>query len=155
MEIRADEISRIIREQIKDYGKKVDVAETGSVLSQADGVARIYGLAGAAAGELLEFPHGVRGLVLNLEEDNVGAAIMGEFEHIREGDPVKRTGRIAEVLVGEELLGRVVDGLGTRGEPAFPTAMLELARQQDEAAARPGVFGAVPETMRVYNPEHW
>jgi len=112
MEIRADEISRIIREQIKDYGKKVDVAETGSVLSQADGVARIYGLAGAAAGELLEFPHGVRGLVLNLEEDNVGAAIMGEFEHIREGDPVKRTGRIAEVPVGEELLGRVVDGLG-------------------------------------------
>ena len=76
MEIRADEISRIIREQIKDYGKKVDVAETGTVLSQADGVARIYGLAGAAAGELLEFPHGVRGFVLNLEEDNVGAAIM-------------------------------------------------------------------------------
>ncbi len=112
MEIRADEISRIIREQIKDYGKKVDVAETGSVLSQADGVARIYGLAGAAAGELLEFPHGTRGLVLNLEEDNVGAAIMGEYAHIREGDPVKRTGRIAEVPVGEELLGRVVDGLG-------------------------------------------
>jgi len=112
MEIRADEISRIIREQIKDYGKKVDVAETGTVLSQADGVARIYGLAGAAAGELLDFPHGVRGLVLNLEEDNVGAAIMGEYEHIREGDPVKRTGRIAEVPVGEELLGRVVDGLG-------------------------------------------
>jgi F-type H+-transporting ATPase subunit alpha len=112
MEIRADEISRIIRDQIKDYGKKVDVAETGSILSQADGVARVYGLAGAAAGELLEFPHGVRGLVLNLEEDNVGAAIMGEFEHIREGDVVKRTGRIAEVPVGEELLGRVVDGLG-------------------------------------------
>ncbi len=112
MEIRADEISRIIREQIKDYGKKVDVAETGTVLSQADGVARVYGLAGAAAGELLEFPHGTRGLVLNLEEDNVGAAIMGEYSHIREGDPVKRTGKIAEVPVGEELLGRVVDGLG-------------------------------------------
>ena len=112
MQIRADEISRIIREQIKDYGKKVDVAETGTVLSQADGVARIYGLAGAAAGELLEFPHGVRGLVLNLEEDNVGAAVMGHAEAIREGDPVKRTGRIAEVPVGEALLGRVVDGLG-------------------------------------------
>jgi len=112
MEIRADEISRIIREQIKDYGKKVDVAETGTVLSQADGVARIHGLSGAAAGELLEFPGGVRGLVLNLEEDNVGAAIMGAYEHIREGDPVKRTGKIAEVPVGEELLGRVVDGLG-------------------------------------------
>jgi F-type H+/Na+-transporting ATPase subunit alpha len=112
MEIRADEISRIIREQIKDYGKKVEVSETGTVLSQADGVARIYGLAGAAAGELLEFPHGIRGLVLNLEEDNVGAAIMGHYEVIREGDPVKRTGLIAEVPVGEELLGRVMDGLG-------------------------------------------
>src|SRR5512147_2233202 len=112
MEIRADEISRIIRDQIKDYGKKIDVAETGSVLSQADGVARLHGLSGAAAGELLEFPGGTRGLVLNLEEDNVGAAIMGEYAHIREGDPVKRTGLIAEVPVGEELLGRVVDGLG-------------------------------------------
>src|SRR5512146_849293 len=112
MEIRADEISRIIREQIQDYGKKVEVAETGTVLSQADGVARIYGLAGAAAGELLDFPHGIRGLVLNLEEDNVGAAIMGHYERIREGDVVKRTGLIAEVPVGEELLGRVVDGLG-------------------------------------------
>ena len=112
MDIRADEISRIIRDQIKDYGKKVDVAETGTVLSQADGVARIYGLSGAAAGELLDFGHGVSGLVLNLEEDNVGAAIMGAYEHIREGDAVKRTGKIAEVPVGEELLGRVVDGLG-------------------------------------------
>jgi F-type H+/Na+-transporting ATPase subunit alpha len=112
MDIRADEISRIIREQIKDYGKKVDVAETGTVLSQADGVARIYGLAGVAAGELLEFPNQVMGLVLNLEEDNVGAAIMGHAEAVREGDAVKRTGRIAEVPVGEELLGRVVDGLG-------------------------------------------
>ncbi len=112
MDIRADEISRIIRDQIKDYGKKVDVAETGTVLSQADGVARIYGLSGAAAGELLDFGNGVSGLVLNLEEDNVGAAIMGAYEHIREGDSVKRTGKIAEVPVGEELLGRVVDGLG-------------------------------------------
>ena len=112
MEIRADEISRIIREQIKDYGKKVDVAETGTVLQQADGVARVYGLSGAAAGELVEFANGTRGLVLNLEEDNVGVAVMGHAEAIREGDSVKRTGKIAEVPVGEELLGRVVDGLG-------------------------------------------
>ena len=112
MEIRADEISRILREQIKDYGKKVDVAETGTVLQQADGVARVYGLSGAAAGELVEFANGTRGLVLNLEEDNVGVAVMGHAEAIREGDSVKRTGRIAEVPVGEELLGRVVDGLG-------------------------------------------
>src|SRR5689334_6481001 len=136
MEIRADEISRIIREQIKDYGKKVDVAETGSVLSQADGVARIYGLAGAAAGELLEFPHGVRGLVLNLEEDNVGAAIMGEFEHIREGDPVKRTGRIAEVPVGEELLGRVVDGLGAPIDGRGPIASKSMRKIELKA---PGI----------------
>ncbi len=77
MDIRADEISRILRDQIKDYGKKVDVSETGTVLSQADGVARVYGLAGAAAGELVEFQNGARGLVLNLEDDNVGVAVMG------------------------------------------------------------------------------
>jgi F-type H+-transporting ATPase subunit alpha len=112
MEIRADEISRIIRDQIKDYGKKVEVAETGTVLSQGDGIARVYGLSGAAAGEILEFPHGIKGLVLNLEEDNVGVAVMGHSDRIREGDPVKRTGRIAEVPVGDGLLGRVVDGLG-------------------------------------------
>jgi F-type H+-transporting ATPase subunit alpha len=136
MEIRADEISRIIREQIKDYGKKVDVAETGTVLSQADGVARIYGLAGAAAGELLEFPHGTRGLVLNLEEDNVGAAIMGAFEHIREGDPVKRTGKIAEVPVGEELLGRVVDGLGAPIDGRGPIATTQTRKIEIKA---PGI----------------
>ena len=92
MEIRADEISRIIREQIKDYGKKVTVAETGTVLSVGDGIARVYGLEGSQAGELVEFPTGVKGLVLNLEEDNVGVAIMGAFQDIREGDVVKRTG---------------------------------------------------------------
>jgi len=136
MEIRADEISRIIREQIKDYGKKVEITETGTVLSQADGVARIYGLAGAAAGELLEFPHGVRGLVLNLEEDNVGAAIMGVFEHIREGDPVKRTGLIAEVPVGDALLGRVVDGLGAPIDGRGPIASKETRKIEIKA---PGI----------------
>jgi len=136
MDIRADEISRIIREQIKDYGKKVEVTETGTVLSQADGVARIYGLAGAAAGELLEFPHGIRGLVLNLEEDNVGAAIMGPFENIREGDPVKRTGLIAEVPVGEELLGRVVDGLGLPIDGRGPIASKETRKIEIKA---PGI----------------
>ncbi len=136
MEIRADEISRIIREQIKDYGKKVEVSETGTVLSQADGVARIYGLGGAAAGELLDFPHGVRGLVLNLEEDNVGAAIMGPYEHIREGDPVKRTGLIAEVPVGEELLGRVVDGLGLPIDGRGPIASTQTRKIEIKA---PGI----------------
>ncbi|HEY6886569.1 MAG TPA: F0F1 ATP synthase subunit alpha [Solirubrobacter sp.] len=136
MDIRADEISRIIREQIKDYGKKIEVAETGTVLSQADGVARLYGLAGAAAGELLDFPHGTRGLVLNLEEDNVGAAIMGAYEHIREGDPVKRTGRIAEVPVGEALLGRVVDGLGNPIDGRGPIASKEMRKIEIKA---PGI----------------
>src|SRR6187455_439313 len=101
MDIRAAEISDIIRKQIENYDKKVEVTETGTVLSAGDGIARIYGLSGAMAGELLEFPHGLKGIVLNLEEDNVGAAIMGEGAEIREGDPVKRTGQIASVPVGE------------------------------------------------------
>jgi F-type H+-transporting ATPase subunit alpha len=112
MEIRADEISRIIQEQIKDYGNAVEMAETGSVLSAGDGIARVYGLSGAMAGELVEFPHGLKGLVLNLEEDNVGVAIMGEYDEVKEGDVVKRTGRIAEVPVGPSLLGRAVNALG-------------------------------------------
>ena len=112
MEIRAEEISEIIRKQIKEYGKEVEVAETGTIISIGDGIARIHGLDKAMAGELLEFPGGVSGMVLNLEEDNVGAAILGEFSEIKEGDTVKRTGRIVEVPVGEALIGRVVDAIG-------------------------------------------
>ncbi len=112
MQIKAEEISQVIREQIKDYDKKVEVSETGVVLSVGDGIARVYGVEKAMAGELLEFPGGVVGMVLNLEEDNVGVAIMGEYEHIKEGDLVKRTGRIADVPVGEEVLGRVIDPVG-------------------------------------------
>ncbi|HEV7732308.1 MAG TPA: F0F1 ATP synthase subunit alpha [Candidatus Binatia bacterium] len=112
MQIRAAEISDIIREQIKDYEKQLEVRETGTVLSCGDGIARIYGLDKVAAGELIEFPHGIYGLALNLEEDNVGAAIMGEAAAVREGDEVRRTGRIAEVPVGDALLGRVVNALG-------------------------------------------
>ena len=112
MQIRAAEISDIIREQIKEYEKQLEVRETGMVLSCGDGIARIYGLDKAAAGELIEFPRGIFGIVLNLEEDNVGAAILGEQQEIKEGDEVRRTGRIAEVPVGEALLGRVVNALG-------------------------------------------
>jgi F-type H+-transporting ATPase subunit alpha len=112
MQIRASEISDIIREQIKEHEKKLEVRETGMVLSTGDGIARIYGLDRAAAGELIEFPHGIYGIALNLEEDNVGAAILGEQQAIKEGDEVRRTGRIAEVPVGEALLGRVVNALG-------------------------------------------
>jgi F-type H+-transporting ATPase subunit alpha len=112
MEIRAEEISEIIRKQIKEYGKEVEVSETGTIISIGDGIARIHGLAGAMAGELLEFPGGVSGMVLNLEEDNVGAAILGEFAEIKEGDTVKRSGRITEVPVGNALIGRVVNAIG-------------------------------------------
>ena len=137
MEIRADEISRIIKQQIQDYGKKVEVAETGTVLSVGDGIARVYGLAGAMAGELIEMPGGVRGMVLNLEEDNVGIAIMGEFEHIREGDTVKRTGRIAEVPVGKALLGRVVNALG---EPIDGKGPIEAEQYSLVETKAPGII---------------
>jgi F-type H+-transporting ATPase subunit alpha len=113
MELRAEEISEIIRKQIEGYGKDVEVAETGTIISVGDGIARIHGLAKAMAGELLEFPGGVSGMVLNLEEGNVGAAILGEDNlNIKEGAIVKRTGRIVEVPVGEALIGRVVNALG-------------------------------------------
>jgi len=113
MEIRAEEISEIIKKQIKGYGKDVEVAETGTIISVGDGIARIHGLDKAMAGELLEFPGGISGMVLNLEEDNVGAAILGEDnENIKEGSTVKRTGRIVEVPVGRALIGRVVDAIG-------------------------------------------
>ncbi|MFP6665634.1 MAG: F0F1 ATP synthase subunit alpha [Deltaproteobacteria bacterium] len=112
MAIRAAEISDIIRQQLEDYGKSLEVRETGTVLSTGDGIARIHGLDRAAVGELLEFPNNIYGMVLNLDEDNVGAALFGEGHLIGEGDEVKRTGRIAEVPVGPELRGRVVNALG-------------------------------------------
>ncbi|MGK0362331.1 MAG: F-type H+-transporting ATPase subunit alpha, partial [Bradymonadia bacterium] len=112
MDIRVEEISRIIRQQIEDYDKKVEVSETGSVLACGDGIARVYGLSNAMAGELVEFKDGVLGMVLNLEADNVGVALLGDATRIKEGDEVKRTGRIVDVPVGEALLGRVVNALG-------------------------------------------
>jgi F-type H+-transporting ATPase subunit alpha len=112
MQIKAEEISSIIKEKIKGFDQQVDVSQTGSVIQVGDGIAKIYGLDGAMAGEMLEFPGGLYGIALNLEEDNVGAVLMGEDVGIKEGDPVKRTGRIAEVPVGEALVGRVVNPIG-------------------------------------------
>ena len=112
MTIKAEEISKIIREQIRDYESSVVVSEVGTVISVGDGIARIHGLEKVMAQELLEFPHDVFGLAFNLEENNVGAVLFGEFHEIREGEQVKRTGRIMQVPVGEALLGRVVDALG-------------------------------------------
>src|SRR6266571_8182620 len=111
MEIKADEITRIIREQIEEYQAGVEVSEIGSVISVGDGIARVYGLEKVMAGELLDFPHGVKGLALNLEESQVGVVLLGEYTEIREGDQVRRTGRIMEVPVGEALVGRVVNAL--------------------------------------------
>ena len=112
MNIKPGEITDILKREIKEYDREIDVAETGTVLSVGDGIARVYGLENVMAGELVAFPGDVDGMVLNLEEDNVGVALMGEAAHIREGDLVRRTNRIIEVPVGEALIGRVVDALG-------------------------------------------
>ena len=112
-QIRADEIARVLREEIENYDKAVSVSETGTVISVGDGIARIHGLELVMAGELIEFPGGVTGIALNLEEDNVGAVLMGEFQNISEGTEVRRTGRIMSVPVGDALIGRVVDANGT------------------------------------------
>ena len=137
MEIRAEEISQIIKEQIKDYDKKVELSETGTILSVGDGIARVYGLEKAMALELVEFPGGVLGLVLNLEEDNVGVAIMGSDNELKEGDQVKRTGRIAEVPVGEAVLGRVVSAVG---EPIDGKGPIDAKETRRVEMVAPGVI---------------
>jgi F-type H+-transporting ATPase subunit alpha len=141
MEIRAEEISQIIRDQIKDYEKKVEVSETGTVLSVGDGVARVYGVEKAMAMEMLEFPGEIYGLCLNLEEDNVGVAIMGDDTAIKEGDTVKRTGRIAEIPVGEAVLGRVIDAVGTPLDGKGPLNATQFTRIEMVA---PGVIARQP-----------
>lgn len=137
MELRAEEISQIIREQITDYDKKVEISETGVVLSVGDGIARVYGLEKVMAMELVEFPGGVLGLVLNLEEDNVGVAIMGEDTFIKEGDSVKRTGKIAQVPVGEAVLGRVVSAVG---EPIDGKGPIDATETRRVEMVAPGVI---------------
>jgi len=141
MEIGAAEISRIIKEQIRDYEKTVEIQETGTVLSTGDGIARISGLDRVAAGELLEFPHSIYGMALNLEEDNVGAALFGETHLVREGDVVKRTGRIAEVPVGEALVGRVVNALG---EPIDGRGLIEAKERRRIELKAPGIVARQP-----------
>jgi len=136
MELRAAEISEIIKRQIQGYDKQIELRETGTVLSAGDGIARIYGLDRAASGELLQFPHDIYGLALNLEEDNVGAAIFGEVQAIKEGDEVRRTGRIAEVPVGEAMLGRVVNALGQPVDGKGPISSKETRRIEVKA---PGI----------------
>jgi F-type H+/Na+-transporting ATPase subunit alpha len=121
-QIKADEISQLIREQIENYETKITVDEVGTVISLGDGIARVYGLDKVMAGELLQFPHGVAGLAMNLEEDQVGVVLLGEYTEIREGDEVKRTGRIMSVPVGKALVGRVVNSLGQPIDDKGPIA---------------------------------
>ena len=152
MEIKAEEISRIIRKQIEDFDQKVAVMETGSVLTAGDGIARVHGLAGAMAGELIEFRghggHTVMGMILNLEEDNVGVALLGDYEAIREGDEVRRTGKIVSVPVGDALLGRVVNSLGIAIDGKGPIETKETRKIEVKA---PGIVGrkSVHEPMQT------
>lgn len=141
MQIRADEISKILKEQIRDYQSGMVVSEVGTVLSVGDGIARVHGLDNVMAGELLDFPHDVKGIALNLEEDNVGTVLFGEYTLIREGDLVKRTGRIMSVPVGEALVGRVVNALGEPIDEQGPIAATEYANIERLA---PGVVDRQP-----------
>src|SRR6516162_3755221 len=111
-QIRADEITSILRQEIENYASAIDVSEVGSVISMGDGIARIHGLEKVMAGELIQFPHDVSGIAMNLEEDQVGAVLLGDFAEIKEGDEVRRTRRIMSIPVGDALLGRVVNALG-------------------------------------------
>jgi len=140
-QIRADEIARVLRSEIENYEKAVNVTETGSVISVGDGIARIYGLEKVMAGEMIEFPHNVTGLALNLEEDQVGAVLLGEYDEIREGDEVRRTGKIMSVPVGEALIGRVVNALGVPIDGKGP-----ILTKESYAAERiaPGVVARQP-----------
>jgi F-type H+-transporting ATPase subunit alpha len=148
MDIRPGEITDILKREIREYGREIDVAETGTVLSIGDGIARVFGLESVMAGELVEFPGGVRGMVLNLESDNVGVAVMGEASHVREGDLVRRTRRIVEVGVGEALLGRVVDALGNPIDGKGPIRTKETRRVELKA---PGIVArkAVHEPLQT------
>jgi F-type H+/Na+-transporting ATPase subunit alpha len=141
MAVKADEISRIIEQKISGFESEIDLQETGTVISVGDGIARIYGLENAMSGELVEFPHNIIGMVLNLEEDNIGAVIFGEYSEIKEGDIVKRTNRIAQVPVGEGLIGRVVDALGVPLDGKGPIVATEYRNVEQRA---PGVVVRQP-----------
>jgi len=152
MQIRAEEISQIIRREIEGFDQKVAVSETGTVLETGDGIARVYGLENAMAGELLDFGNNVVGLVLNLEEDNVGVVLLGDFESVREGDVVKRSGKIAQVPVGDALIGRVVNALGVPIDGKGPIEAKETRKIEIKAPgiiARKGVHEPVQTGIKA------
>ena len=140
-QIQADEIARVLRSEIEHYEKAVNVSETGSVISVGDGIARIYGLERVMAGEMVEFPHGVTGIALNLEEDQVGTVLLGEYQEIKEGDEVRRTGKIMSVPVGEAMVGRVVNALGQPIDGKGPVVTTETRAIE---AIAPGVVDRRP-----------
>ena len=137
MSIRPDEISSILKEEIQNFDQTVETSEIGTVIEVGDGIARVHGLQNAMVNELLEFPGGVKGMAQNLEEDNIGCILLGEFEHIKDGDPVKRTGRIIEVPVGEALIGRVVNAIG---EPIDGKGPIETTKSRPVENVAPGVI---------------
>ena len=141
MDIKAEEISKIIRDQIGSYAVDVDVAEVGTIVSVGDGIARVHGVEKTMAGEMLEFPHGIFGIALNLEEESVGAVLLGDYTEIKEGDPVKRTGRIISVPVGRELIGRVVNALG---QPIDGKGPINAKQQMPIERIAPGVVDRSP-----------
>ena len=144
-QIKADEITAILKEQIENYGSEIRVDEVGTIISVGDGIARLHGLDKVMAGEMLEFPHGVNGLAMNLEEDQVGCVLLGDYTELREGDPVKRTHEIMSVPVGNALIGRVVDALGQPIDNKGPIEGTELAPVERLA---PGVV----DRQGVYEP---
>src|SRR6187551_2467942 len=141
MQIKAEEISKILRDQIGNYSTDVDVAEVGTVISCGDGIARIHGVERAMSGEMLEFPHGLFGIALNLEEASVGAVLLGHSTDLKEGDTVKRTGRIISVPVGDELVGRVVNALG---QPIDGKGPIASKQQMPIERIAPGVVARSP-----------
>ncbi|HUI37594.1 MAG TPA: F0F1 ATP synthase subunit alpha, partial [Gaiellaceae bacterium] len=141
MKLRPEEITSILKQRIEEYDVESDLAEVGSVLEVGDGIARVYGLENALASEMLEFEHGVTGLAFNLEEDNVGTALFGEWEHVKEGEPVKRTGAVASVPVGPELIGRIVDALGN---PLDGQGPINAAERRPLEFKAPGVIERQP-----------
>src|SRR5512133_437862 len=141
MKLRPDEITSILKQRIEEYDVESDLAEVGTVLQAGDGIARIYGLENCVSLELLEFEHGVTGIAFNLEEDNVGAALFGDWEHVKEGEPVKRTGAVASVPVGPELVGRIVDPLGN---PVDGQGPLEAKERRPVEFKAPGVIERQP-----------
>ena len=141
MKIKADEISSVLKKEIEDYARELELDEVGSILEVGDGIARVYGLKNAMAGELLDFPHGIQGLVLNLEETSVGAVLLGDYKILREGDTVKRTGKVMSIPVGPEMVGRVVDPLG---EPLDDKGPIQANHSRPLEIIAPGIAKRQP-----------